>query len=488
MDEKSSLGMGHYLAVLRRHWKTVVAAMLIGLLLALAYLLTGGARVTASALVNVNVIVSDPFNPSRPASGLLDAATEGEIASSYVVASEASKEVPGGDSTADLRNNVDVKTGTDGTTALISYSSRTEARAVDGADAMATSYLAYRQEQADARRTTMRNQLEEQLAGLNTSLAAPGADRVTLTNRISNIEFEINELNAIDTTGGTVITPAAESPVSTNYTRVLGSGLAGGLVAGVLLAFLSHALRRRINDGYDVEQAGSGPVLAELVSPEPTLPARGAELDAYRAVRERLFAGRGPVTALAVIDATSGRAFYPVAPNLSVVLAQAGFEVELVLMGTTPEEMELMTEALQLRFGAKEGGAEVLVSESVPGLRVVEAARGASDHDADDYVTDAVRRRFLARKDSSPVVVLALPANAPSASRMAAARLAGAAVLTVEGGRTRKGEVEMTATELAGVRAELLGTLLVRGGRRMPHKPRTAEQKARRRAPEPVAS
>ena len=487
MDEKSSLGMGHYLAVLRRHWKTVVAAMLIGLLLALAYLLTGGARVTASALVNVNVIVSDPFNPSRPASGLLDTATEGEIASSYVVASEASKEVPGGDSTADLRNNVDVKTGSDGTTALISYSSRTEARAVDGADAMAASYLAYRQDQADARRTTMRNQLEEQLAGLTTSLAAPGADRVTLTNRISNIESEINELNAIDTTGGTVITPAAESPVSTNYTRVLGSGLAGGLVAGVLLAFLSHALRRRVNDGYDVEQAETGPVLAELVSPEPTLPARGAELDAYRAVRERLFAGRGPVTALAVIDATSGRAFYPVAPNLSVVLAQAGFEVELVLMGTTPEEMELMTEALQLRFGANEGGAEVLVSESVPGLRVVEAVRG-TDRDADDYVTDAVRRRFLARKDSLPVVVLALPADAPSASRMAAARLAGAAVLTVEGGRTRREEAEVTATELAGVRAELLGTLLVRGGRRMPRTPRSAEQKARRRAPEPVAS
>jgi hypothetical protein len=71
---------------------------------------------------------------------------------------------------------------------------------------------------------------------------------------------------------------------------------------------------------------------------------------------------------------------------------------------------------------------------------------------------------------------------------MAAARLAGAAVLTVEGGRTRKGEVELTAAELAGVRAELLGTLLVRGGRRMPRKPSTAEQKARRRAPEPVAS
>ncbi len=490
MDEKSSLGMGHYLAVVTRHWKTVVAGMLIGLLLALGYLFTGGARVTASALVNVNVIVSDPFDPSRPASGLLDSATEGEIASSYVVASEAGETLSGGDSTAELRRNVDVRTGTDGTTALISYSSVTETRAIEGADAMANSYLAYRQDQADARRATMRNQLEDQLASLNQSLATAGADRATLINRISNVESRINELSAIDTTGGTVITPAAESSVSTNYARVVGTGLAVGLVVGVLLAFLSHAVRRRISDGYDVERAGAGPVLAELVSSGAALPAQGEELDAYRSVRERLFAGRqAPLSAVAIIDGTDGYAFHGVAPNLAVVLAQAGFDVELVLMGSTPEELSLLTDALQLQFAGNEPGASLFHSESTPGLRIVEAERGTSDQGADDYVTDAVRRRFLARKDPSPLVILALPPRAPRASRMAAARLAGSAALTLEAGRTRTSEVEAIVDELGGVHSTVLGTILVRGGRKLARRPHRAEPKDRRHpAPEPVAS
>jgi hypothetical protein len=169
-----------------------------------------------------------------------------------------------------------------------------------------------------------------------------------------------------------------------------------------------------------------------------------------------------------------------VAPNLALVLAQAGFDVELVMMGAAPGYQSLLAESLQLRLVSEDAGTPVFGSAVAPRLTVVQPGRGELDSGADDYVTEAVRRRLVTRKDST-VVILALPARAPRASKMAAGRLAGAAVLTVEAGQSRAADLEASAQELQGVHARVLGTILVKSGRRLARRPHGADNVTRRR-------
>lgn len=469
MYDKSSVSTGHYLTVIRRRWKIVTALGLAGLLAVIAYMAVVPGKVMASTLVNVNVIVSDPFTPSRPASGLLDAATENELASSYVVAKEAAQAVPGGDTAEQLRDGISVSTGTNATTVRISYTSGSAERARSGADAMANSYLAYRQSQADARKTKMVNQLQDELLSLGTDLKKSAAtDRSAISTRMSNVEFQINQLTAIDTTGGAVITPAAANPVTSQpqVLNLLAAGLLIGLVLGVIAAFVVNALDGRVRDAYDVDHSGAGPLLADLDDPEGGFPPHGSDLDALRAVREQLLAAADPrIEVVTVVDATQGAAT-DVGPNLAVVLAQGGNDVELVIMGRAENVMDLLIPSLSLvpMTAGAEGDAQIFASGLVPGLTVTHCDRSGSENDNDAFVTDAVLNRTTGRAPGS-IVVLSLPAEATAASRLAAGRLSDCALLVGEKLRTRSADLKAMGEQMRDAGVALVGVALVRRGR-----------------------
>lgn len=469
MNEQSSVGIGHYVRVLKRQWKTIVAMGLLGLLAIVAFLYFVPAKVMASTLVNVNVIVSDPFNPSRPASGLLDAATEDQLAGSYVVAHNAAQALQGQDDATQLRDGVSVSTGLNATTVRISYKSTTAERARAGADALANSYLLYRQSEADARKTKMINQLQQQLTSLNAVLGATAlADRSALSGRISSVEYQINQLTAIDTTGGSVLTPAAENPVTAQpqTSTLLASGLLVGLVLGVVLAFILNAVNRKILDEYDVRLIGAGPVLVELDGTHGTIPARGDDVNEFRLIRERMLASAGtPLETLAVIDATHG-GLSDVAPNLAVVMAQTGIDVELIVMGTSEKYMKLLRDGLQLipETTDTDDEAEILGSLRIPRLKVTRPDRTGTHDGADDLVTGVVRRRTAGRTPGT-MVILALPAEAPYASRLAAGRLADAGLMVAERLRTSSLDLAAGAAQLDEVGSALLGVVLLQRGR-----------------------
>ncbi len=469
MNEKSSVGIGHYVRVLKRQWKTIVAMGLLGLLGVVAFLYFIPSKVMASTLVNVNVIVSDPFNPSRPASGLLDAATENQLASSYVVAHNAAQTLQGGDDASALRDGVSVATGLNATTVRVSYKSSSAERARAGADALANSYLLYRQSEADARKTKMINQLQQQLTSLNAVLGATAlADRSALSGRISSVEYQINQLTAIDTTGGSVLTPAAENPVvaQPQSSTLLASGLLVGLVLGVILAFILNGQKRKVLDVYDVELIGAGPVLAELAGSKGTIPARGDDVNEFRMIRERMLAAAGTgLEAVTVIDTTHG-GLSDVAPNLAVVMAQTGTDVELVVMGTSEKYMTLLRDGLQLIPDSTDSDeeAEILASLRIPHLKVTRPDRTGTHDGADDLVTGVVRRRTAGRTPGT-FIVLALPADAPYASRLAAARLAGAGLMVAERLRSSTDDLAAGAAQLDEVGAMLLGVVLLQRGR-----------------------
>src|SRR5690606_29367974 len=84
-----SLDIGHYLWVLRRQWVVVALCMVLGAVAAFAYVTMSPKVAIARTTVQLNVIMTEPFSSQRPASGLLDASTEANIARSHVVAERA---------------------------------------------------------------------------------------------------------------------------------------------------------------------------------------------------------------------------------------------------------------------------------------------------------------------------------------------------------------------------------------------------------------
>lgn len=471
MKDSASVGLGYYLFVLRRQWVTILATTLICVVAVAAYVAVVPGNVVATTAVNVNVIVSDPFNPSRPASGLLDTATEAKLATSYVVAAAAAKTLNSTETPNELREGVSVATVLNGTIVIISYAAPTEQRARAGADAVADAYLAYRQSNAENTKKKMIGNLEEQLNALNKTLAGMGlADKSALNIRISNVEYQINQLTTIDTNGGSVISPATENTVVTKPqpSLLIASGLLVGLVLGIILAFAFNAAAKRVRDANDVASAGAGPVLMSLDYPKGDIPPRGDELVSYRSLRERLLAStESDFGVLAVIDESVTWADSDVGPALAVVLAQAGHDVELVLMGATPEQQERMKAELQLTPAASDpqDDPDALVSTLIPALSVVYPASNTDETNTDEYVTDAVRQRVQDRLPGV-IVVLGLPRHAAASSRLAVARLSHSALVVAQLRRTANSTLAVRAQEFADVNTEYHGVVLVRVSRK----------------------
>ncbi len=469
MDENSSVGLGHYAVVLRRQWKTIALVTVLGISGAALYLGMAPTSVTASTVVNLNVITTDPFNPAKASSALLDASTEQQLASSYVVAQSAAASLAHGDSVAALRAGVNVTTLANGTTMAISYTSMTAPSARAGADALANSYLAYRQGQAEERKSKLQGQLQQQLTGLQKALPGAGGSAPSILTQIGSVQSQLNQLSLIDTSGGSVLNPAAQNEViyHPQPLTVMLTGSLAAFVLGLVLAFAVNILDRRVRDWYDVRGAGAGPLLARFSASRTTMPAAGADLDQFRVVRERLLASSNDgLRTLTVIDETHYAQPSDVAANLAVVLAEAGTRVELIMMGASDEQMRVLTAGLQLDGRAAGAEGRMFRSALVQSLSVFQPQGGRTIFDADHFLTEAVRRELMAR-ESGQIVVLALPPAAPHASRLAAGRLSDSVLLVGECLRTRIDALALNAAEMSDIEAQLAGTVLVPSGRRI---------------------
>ncbi|WP_035782172.1 Wzz/FepE/Etk N-terminal domain-containing protein [Arthrobacter sp. H14] len=483
MNETSSVGIGYYASVLLKRWKAILGVALIGLLAAIAVLVLVPRQWTASTVVNLNVIMAEPFNPARSASGLLDVSTEDQVASSYVVAARAEEALGTGTGVQTLRRNTSVDTGSDATTVTISYTADSPGAARAGADAMANAYLAYRQDQAEARKERILEQLQprvnaiaDALGGAEVLGSTSDDDGALILAQIASVEAQINELALIDTSGGSVLTPAAVNAVTQQPQRmaVLIAGVLAGLVLGVVLAFILNSLDRRVRGQHDVESAGAGPVLGLLTAWQATVPATGTDLGTFRAVRERLLAAELPLTVLTVIDDSHADVPSDVAANLAAVMAQDGFDVELILMGAPADYFESVKRGLDLIPDEAAADGQVFRSSRIEGLNVFRPLGQTKNHGADEYVTEAVRRRPVGQAAES-VTILALPPHAEEASRLAAGRLSGGAVIVAETTRTRTRELQSSANQMNEAGAVLYGAVLVNRGRKLAGAVDTAE-------------
>ena len=475
VGEAASVEIGHYWRILRRRFWVVLLCGLLGLAAAVAYLALAERAVTATTVVNLNVISSDPFSGVKSAAELIDPATEAQIVNSTKVLEQAAGEIGGGATPSEVRSDMSAKLVPDATVVRVSYQAGGVSDAEAGADAVAKAYLDYRSQQAADRVTAIVDQLEERRSGLRDDLVrintiaktsspnSPRAVQAESDRQLTNIELnslssQINDYLGLDTTGGTVLSAAAQNPTSVSPSKavVVTTGTALGLVVGVLLAFVIGAASRSVDDEYDVRRAGGGQVLGALGGSTYSVPAQGADLDTIRSVRELLLSTlREDPPVVAVADLSSGKPVVDVAANLAYVVAETGREVQLVMPETDLELASQTAEQLGLTQASRDGrtfrggNLSLLVPDrSGAGVGTPWPTPAHDEHGA------------------SGLTVFAAPHTTKHSFLLEAGRLGHAVVLVVARRGTRRTEITRTSEELALVGARVHGSVLVRKGRK----------------------
>ncbi|WP_314424376.1 Wzz/FepE/Etk N-terminal domain-containing protein [uncultured Microbacterium sp.] len=479
----ATLGFEHYVFVLRRQWRLLVVTTVLGALAAVGYLLIAPQTVTATTTINLNVITTEPFSAQRAASGLLDDATETAIARSHVVASRAADLLEGDASASEIRSASTVATSSGAAVVTVDYDAPTAAAAVRGADAVASAYLSFRSEQAQERITVMVTSLNERIDALNTTLgevnqqlvsAAPNSaafaqattQREQIITELDGLLTQRNGLQSVDTTGGIVLSAAEDNElaVAPGRTVTLLTGLAAGLVVGIIAAFVRNPFDRRLRNASEMTRALGAPVFATLDANREDVPAKGPAADALRVTRERLLVDIYLGTTVLVIDATHSHETSPTAVNLAIVTAQVGHDVQLIVPAGSDEFRAHLANALELQ--ETEGGTAV--SATVPTLRVFTASDSGDERQGDLLLTEQTHAAIAGAGDET-LTFLVLPSSAHPASILAGLRLSQSVVVVTREHDTTTTEIRWLREEAEAIDTPVLGAVAerrIRHGRR----------------------
>ena len=473
----TSLELGHYVTVVRRHWRLVAIVALSVLVLGALYLVAKPQRATAGTVVNVSVISSDPFDNQRSDSGLIDPQTEVQLARSSAVVTKVAEKLGGDVTAAEVRDSITVDLFPDATVLRINFTASTAGEAREGATAAADAYLDYRSSQAAAKvavivdqLSTRQRALARQLVEANTRYvqAVPGSaaatqadsDRQLIGIELDSLLSQINSYTGIDTTGGAVLTSADDVPLAyaPRKSVVLLASLLFGLLLGLVLAFVRNTLDRRVRDAHDVAGAGGGQVLARLTATGGTVPADRADADAFRSLRERVLSSMtGDQPILTVAD-LGGHNATDVAVNLALAMTEIDQTVELVLPEHPPVLLKRIGALLGCGPWKTVDGHRQGETKRHPLLRVtVPGTDAALTEPASSLLTgmlsDPARR--------ADVTIIAIPPTASQSLRLAAARIGHSFLLVLRERESRIDVIADLVTQLSAVEGVVHGSVLV---------------------------
>jgi len=458
-----SLGVEQYIFVLKRQWRVVLAATMLGAIVAAGVLLFAPRTVTATTTVTLNAITTEPFSAQRATSGLLDDATETAIARSHVVAARASEALNGSMTASEIRAASTVSTASGAAVVTVDFEADSLASAIEGADAVANAYLTFRSEQADQRIDVMVTNLTERITalnetlnGVNTALASAESGSVAyaqaatqqqqILTELDGLLSERNGLQSVDTTGGIVLTAAADNlpAYSPGRTITLLTGLAGGLVLGIIAAFIWNPFDRRLRDASEMVRALGAPVFATIDPARGRVPARGADAEALRVARERLLSEIHLGDAVLVLDVTHRDEASTAGANLAAVTALAGYDVQLIVPEASAEQLERLESSNAL----------------VDGLTII-ATEAEGEHHGDLLITQEIVDAVHGAEDDT-LTFIVLSAEAHPASILAALRISHATMLVLGEKASTVPEVRWLSEEASIGDAPMLGAVVER--------------------------
>lgn len=472
----ASLGFEQYVFVLKRQWRLLIGATVIGGLVAALYLLLAPQTVTATTTLNLNVITTEPFSAQRAASGLLDDATETAIARSHVVASRASDLLKDSLSPNEIRSASTVATTSGAAVVTVDFEASTAADAIRGADAVASAYLSFRSDQAQERIDVMVSNLTERIDALNKTLgevnqqlvsadpssaayAQATTQRQQILTELDGLLSERNGLQSVDTTGGIVLSAAEDNELAYSPARTvtLLTGLAAGLVVGIIAAFVWNPFDRRLRNAKEMSRELRAPVFATLDARREDVPARGDAADSLRVTRERLLVDIYLGSTVLVIDATHRGETSPTAVNLAVVTAQAGHNVQLIV----PEGSEEFRDHLRTALALEAASGGTAYSKTVPALRVFSATDDGDELQGDLLLTEQTHVA-IENAGAEEITFLVLSSSAHPASILAGLRVSRSVVIVTREKDTTSAEIRWLREEADGIETPILGAVAER--------------------------
>jgi Mrp family chromosome partitioning ATPase len=298
--------------------------------------------------------------------------------------------------------------------------------------------------------------------------------RATVADQAASLSGRLGYLNTIVVNPGQVIRDAdlPSAPVPASGWVFPATGLAGGLLAGLVAAGLRERLQVRVRDGADIIDRVGIAVLAELAGGEAVLHAPGDESarDYHRLRNEVVAALALSDAVLLVTSASTGPASTVVAANLAAALARVGNEV--ILVGANAPTIGHAPILLSSMFDVSDvpGLSDVLsgrtdlelatqVPPREPRLQVIAPGGAAS---ASRLLQSAAVRTVVGRlRKSSRYVLLDSPSAAIGADAQSLAGLADAAIIVAEVGYSRHAEVSDAVAQLQLVGARVLGAVVL---------------------------
>ncbi|EST37291.1 hypothetical protein N566_13815, partial [Streptomycetaceae bacterium MP113-05] len=366
---------------LLRYRTLITAGVVLGVLAGLALALSRGDSYTASNEVALRP--SSQVMQELGTGGEVSMGSERRTALSKVVSRRAAKELglPAGRADG-LARDLQVTNPPNTVVLRFAYTAESPVDAAVRADAFARAFIEYRKQEADDRIEHMigsyekqRKPLVEERDRLASELDSVGAGKgydsvvsshTSFVGQIADINSRISQLEALDTTPGTIVSEAAppESPSGPGLVLLLALGAVVGVGLGLLAAWVRLVFDPTVRSPGDVVRALRAPVLGVLPKqrrgrPEPLL-AEGRLAEEYRSVAFRLaydetFAQRRRL--LVVAPRGDIESVLAASVNLAASFAEMGRDVLLVEANLrTPVLRDQLHHADGMRPGWAESG------------------------------------------------------------------------------------------------------------------------------------
>jgi uncharacterized protein involved in exopolysaccharide biosynthesis len=351
------LQLADYVGVLRRRWWVILACAVIGLLAGVGYLTAAHKVYTATASVYVTATSGTANQVANGrTTGAVNLDTQAQVVQSSAVAQAAAKLMHATDTIPQLLGRVSVAVPANSQVLAISCRASTPVKAAACAQSFAQAYLAYTAATTTATAKSQIAALQSRIGALQSASAKLAVEVASLPDnsshravaeeqlrsdrsQLSSLNSQVAQLPAAlaNPSGGSIISSAippqrASSPKSL---LILPSGLLAGLLAGLVLAFVSDRRQRRIRGPHDVAKADV-PVLMSLSAkgpaPDLTIAApRSALGREFSELAHVLVGAMGPGRHVILVSGIAfGQGASLVAANLAVALSRNQPDVTLV--------------------------------------------------------------------------------------------------------------------------------------------------------------
>jgi uncharacterized protein involved in exopolysaccharide biosynthesis/MinD-like ATPase involved in chromosome partitioning or flagellar assembly len=481
-----------YVGVLRRRWWIILAVAVIGAAAAAGYFKTAHKVYTATASVYVTA-TSGTVNQvaNGRTTGAVNLDTQAQVVQSTAVAQAAAKLMHGTDPVSQLVTRVSVAVPANSQVLAISCEASTGAKAASCAQSFAQAYLSYSTATTTATAKSQISVLQSRISSLQSASAKLTVEVASLPenssqraiaeeqlrsdhSQLSLLNSQVGQLTAAlaNPSGGSILSSAVppSKPSSPKPLLILPSGLLGGLLIGLVLAFLADRRDRRIRRPRDLAKLDV-PVLMSLplkkFTPEmaiavPRSPTGRDFSQLAHMLTGSLGAGNHVVM---VTGASAGYGTGLVAANLAAALSRNQPDVTLVCANLEASAIPDLT-------GLEAGPGLTDVLDGLPAAEAGQAVTGAprlrlvtpgtaAGPEAEDLPLDAVQRLVAELSDTAQWIILEAPPAMSGPDVYTLAHVADAAILVAEVPRTRTNHVRDSVRHLEKMNAPVLGAVLL---------------------------